>query len=113
MLVRLFYLAGCAGIGNGGKQRTAYRQTWRTGFFNNKISTLHLDGRPRNDPHLSAGSVKYHNKHIIHIIFAASLSKFMDEPFRLVFIYRGGVQMKTLITVRGRPHKDWLKPYTT
>ena len=40
-----------------------------------------FDGRSRKDPHLNAGTVKYHNKHSVHIIrFAASLTKIMDEP---------------------------------
>ena len=58
------------------------------------FSTLHLDGRSRNEPYLNAGSVKYHIKHSIQIILAASLTKIMDEPFRLIFIYRGGADKK-------------------
>ena len=51
---------------------------WRTcctGFF----STLrHWRGWPRKHTHLNAGTVKYYNKHSIHMIFAASLTKIMD-----------------------------------
>jgi hypothetical protein len=32
------------------------------------------------DLHLNAGKVKYHNKHSVHIIFAGSLAKIMDDP---------------------------------
>ena len=58
------------------------------------FSTLHLDGRSLNDPHLNAGSVKYHNKHSIHVIFAASLTKIMDEPCSDWYLIIGGADKK-------------------
>jgi len=67
------------------KEWTAKQQTWRTCFF--KFSVFSMVTMEK-DLHLNAGTVKYHNKHRVHIIFAGSLAKIMDDPcsvFRLLF----------------------------
>ena len=68
----------------------ASKQLWfggNSGQLRDKMANLSLqhvqhpcmdDGRSQKDPHLNAGTVKYHNK---HIIFAGSLAKIMHLLF--------------------------------